>query len=59
MTYTIFDVDKSTMAEFTANVNDHVRLTVSFISGSSPIEVDIHIDELKRLSDLLTEDLNN
>ena len=49
MTYTIFDVENDTMTQFTALDNGNIEIVNSFLSGSSPLTVEISIDELQKL----------
>lgn len=58
MTYTIFDVENDTMTQFTALDNGNVEIVNSFLSGSSPLTVEISIDELHKLAILLKQDLS-
>ena len=58
MTYTIFDVENDTMTQFTALDNGNVEIVNSFLSGSSPLTVQISIDELQKLAIFLKQDLS-
>lgn len=58
MTYTIFDVENDTMTQFTALDNGNVEIVNSFLSGSSPLTIEISIDELQKLAILLKQDLS-